>query len=193
MPDDDSGAGGSLPIQLRIAQALKVRTRIPMAAEADAAQPLFPAAQWQVALENIGLDGMYRVLLIAVMDDEVKVLTNFRLRAGEPPYLDRPGSALDASLTTSQHLADTIAARLARLQFTDGLGGLPDAHDGAVHFLTISSATETKTTALYFYQYPATSRRFNKPDGVDGPRWDAVHGIYELWREIVANPVVGSR
>ena len=187
MSDDKSDADARLPIQLRIAQALKVRTRIPMAAQSDAAQPLIPAATWQVALENVGLDGLYRLLLIAVKDDEVRMLTNFRLRAATP-YLDAPGTALIASQARSQHLAHVIAARLSRLQFTDGPGGQASAHDGAVHFLTISSAAETKKTALYFYQYPATSRHFNTPAGVDGPRWEAVDGIYKLWRDLL-NPV----
>ncbi len=190
MTDFDKSPGGSPEILERIEHALKVRARIPLAAEADAAQPLLPAPTWEVTLENIGLDGLYRVLLIAVQDDQVKLLTNFTLRPGVSPYLGAPATTLVAYTYASQQLADAIASRLSAIQFDNGPGGPPSARDGAVHFLKIRSLQQTTATALYFYQYPATSGHWQTPSGADSPRWDAIRGVYEIWREIVTHPAV---
>jgi len=181
-------------LQKRIDSALAVRRRIPLAAQADSAQPLIPSPTWEVVFENIGLDGLYRVLLIAVKDSTVRVLTNLTQRQGTSPFIGAPGVALVAYHGESQRLADTIGARLSAMQFVDGIGGVETAADGAVHFLTIRSAAQARSvsTALYFYNYPATSGHWHAPTGVDAARWEAVRDTYELWRSIVTDPVVTS-
>jgi hypothetical protein len=178
------------PLDIRIAQALRVRKRIPMASQVDHWPALLPDADWEVALEHVGLNGVYRALLIAVKGAEVKMLTNFVLRPGEQPYLAPPGSTLVLSEAVSQPLADEISARLSRLQFSDGTGGPTEATDGSVHFLKLRHGKHRQQATLYFHHYPATSNRWTRPEGADGPRWDAIDAVYELWRDIVTNPVV---
>ena len=188
VPRSHPDSGGNAPIPLRIAQALKVRRRIPMAAQVDHSYPLLLAAEWEITLESIGLDGLYRALLIAVRGAEVKMLTNFTLRPdGAMPYLGAPGSRLVLSEAVSQPLADKISALLSRLQFAEGAGGSASATDGAVSFLKVRHGTQERSTQLYFYQYPATANYWVKPDGVDAPRWDAISTIYEIWRDIATN------
>ena len=179
-------------VQQRIDLARTVRRRIPMAAEADNAQPLIPDPTWEVVLENIGLDGLYRVMLIAVKDTDVRLLTNFTRRPGSSLIIGAPGATLVAYHADSQRLADSITARLSAIQFDDGEGGVENAADGAVHFLTIRSVGQppSRSTALYFYHYPATSGHWHAPTGIDLPRWEAVRDTYELWRSIVTDPVV---
>src|SRR5574338_703154 len=110
---------------------------MPMAGQVDHAEPLLPDADWDVAFEHVGLHGVYRALLISVKGAQVKMLTNFVLRAGEDPYLAAPGTTLVLSDFVSQPLADGISARLSRLQFATGPGGPTDASDGSVHFLKL--------------------------------------------------------
>jgi hypothetical protein len=191
VPRSNFGSGGSTPIPLRITQALKVRTRIPLAAQVDHSHPLLPAAEWEITLESIGLDGLYRALVIAVKSAEVRMLTNFTLRPnGAMPYLSAPGSSLMLSEVVSPPLADKISALLSRLQFTDGAGGATSAADGTVTFLKIRHGTREVSTQLYFYQYPATANHWVKPDGIDAPRWDAINTVYEIWRDIATNPAL---
>lgn len=193
MADSSFGAGATPPVLLRIEQALRVRTRIPMARQVDHAGSLIPNADWDVAMEHVGLHGVYRAVLIAVKGHEVKLLTNFILRTrGGHPYLDAPGVSLALSDAVSQPLADGIAARLSRLQFADGGGGPDDASDGAVHFLRIRHGQLERKTALYFYYYPATSNHWEVPSGIDEPRWKAINTVYEIWRDIVSNQASGS-
>lgn len=179
---------GDTPVDLAIAHALKVRRRIPMAGQVDHSEPLLPDAEVELALEGIGLQGVYRALLIAVKGDTVRMLTNFVLKPGRNPYLDDPGAALVLFEATSQPLADGIKARLTRVQFADGNGGPPNASDGAVHFLKLRQGDRRQRLALYFYHYPATANQWTRPAGIDGPRWDAIDTVYEIWREIVSNP-----
>jgi hypothetical protein len=178
------------PLELTIARALRVRARIPMADQVDHSEPLLPDADWEVALEHVGLHGVYRALLIAVSGAEVKMLTNFVLQPGQQPYLANPGATLALSGAVSQPLADSISARLSQLQFSDGEGGPTDASDGSVHFLKLGHGQQQQRVALYFHHYPATSNQWTRPGGVDGPRWDAINAIYEIWRDIVTNPAV---
>ena len=190
MSDTSFDAGASAPIRLRIALALKVRTRLPMAAQVDHTPPLLPLPEWEIQLENVGLDGLYRALLIAVKGNEVKMLTNFTMRPTGSPYLSAPGPSLILSDARSQPLAESIKARLANLQFVEGGGGRETASDGAVHFLTLHSGQVKRRTALYFDQYPATSNRWIVPIGIDEPRWQAIRTVYEIWREILSDPVL---
>jgi hypothetical protein len=193
MADSSFGAGATLPVLLRIEQALRVRARIPLAHQVDQAGPLLPDADWDVAMEHVGLHGVYRAVLIAVKGAEVKLLTNFVLRAGGGnPYLDAPGASLVLSDAVSQPLADAIAARLSRLQFADGGGGPDSASDGAVHFLKIRHGQPNGQTALYFYYYPATSNHWEIPGGIDEPRWRAINAVYEIWRDIVSHQAGGN-
>ena len=179
---------GNTPIPLRITQALKVRTRIPMAAQVDHSHPLLPAADWEITLESIGLDGLYRALIIAVKGAEVKMLTNFTLRPnGAMPYLSAPGTMLVLSEAVSQPLADKIRALLSRLQFAEGAGGSTTASDGAVTFLRIRHGAQEVSTQLYFWQYPATANHWIRPEGIDAQRWDAINTIYEIWRDVATN------
>jgi hypothetical protein len=192
VPRSFSGAAESTPIDIRIAQALRVRAHIPMAGQVDHSEPLLPDADWEIALEHVGLHGVYRALLIAVKGGEVKMLTNFILQPGEHPYLAAPGATLVVSDVVSRRLADAIGARLSRLQFSDGTGGPTNASDGSVHFLKLRHGDQRREIALYFYHYPATSNQWTRPDGSDGPRWDAVNAVYEIWRDLMTNPVVNS-
>jgi hypothetical protein len=152
--------------------------------------PLLPDADWEVALEHVGLHGVYRAMLLAVKGAEVKMLTNFILQPGQTPYLANPGTTLVLSEAVSQPLSHAISARLSRLQFPDGTGGPTEAGDGAVHFLRLRHGDRRQEAALYFHHYPATSNRWTRPDGPDGPRWDAIDAVYEIWRDIVTNPVI---
>lgn len=186
-PGFDDGA--SPPIRLRIAQALRVRTRFPLAAEVDHVPPLMLDPDWYVTMEIIGLEGFYRVVIIAVKGSEVKMLTNFALRARAQAYLGPPGESLVPTNLLSPSIADNIRERLSRLQFASGGGGDEAGFDGDVYFLTILSRTKEVKTALYFYQYPATAYRWVVPDGIDEPRWQAIRTVYEIWREILTNPV----
>ena len=162
-----------------------------MAAQVDHSHPLLSAAEWEITLESIGLDGLYRALVIAVEGANVRMLTNFTLRpAGAMPYLSAPGSILVLSEAVSQPLADKISALLSRLQFAEGAGGSTTASDGAVSFLKIRHGTQEVSTQLYFDQYPATANFWTRPDGIDATRWDAINAVYETWRDIATNPAL---
>jgi hypothetical protein len=183
-------AGASPPIKLRIAQARRIRPRFPLAREVDNLPPLIPDPDWDVVMEIIGLEGLFRFVSLAVKGSEVKMLTNFTLRGtGVRAYLGPPAAALTSTLVLAQSVADDINDKLRRLQYAEGGGGDETGFDGEVHFLTLRSPAKVVRMALYFYQYPATAYEWDVPDGIDGPRWQAINTIYEIWRDLLTNPI----
>jgi hypothetical protein len=190
VPRSSFHTDGSTPIDIRVQQAHTIRERIPLAGEVDQSEPLLPDADLDLTLEHVGFQGAYRALLLAVKGDTVKMLTNFILKPGGHPYLDDPGATLVLFEAVSQSLADGIKSRLTRIQFSDGNGGPSDASDGSVHFLKLRHGDRRQRLALYFYHYPATANQWTRPGGIDGPRWDVIDTVYEIWRDIVRDPLL---
>lgn len=185
-----SGFGDMLTGDDALDRAVEAGARVLMAGRPRHSYPeleqLFDRATDAVILEIVLLAGGYQVLLLAVEAEHAWLVTNIGLRqVGEGQSAFGPRTPLLAyELPTASH--GTISTELRQMTSIgppeDGMGGVRLMSDGRVDFSKVKTDQTIRRTVLRGYEYDPVVPGWKvvKPDGEDGPRWDAIKQIHDL-------------